>query len=86
MDPVNILDARNNLSRLVAAASGGEDVVISKRGIPVARLVAVDEVSLPEHTAGLAARWLSTNLVPVHAARSAAELDEQIAAERGGWE
>lgn len=85
MEPVNILEARNNLSRLVAAASGGEDVVISKRGIPVARLVAVGDPA-PEHTAARAAEWLSMNLVPVHAARTAAALDEQIAAERSGWE
>lgn len=85
MDPVNILDARNNLSRLVAAASGGEDVVISKRGIPVARLVA-EGGAAREHTAAGAARWLTTHPVPVHAARTVAELDDQITSERNGWE
>ena len=85
MEPVNILDARNNLSRLIAVASGGEDVVISKRGVPVARLVAVGDAS-PEHTGANAARWLSMNHVPAHAARATAELDEQIAAERSSWE
>ena len=85
MEPINILEARNNLSRLVVAASGGEDVVISKRGVPVARLVAVGDAP-PEHTGARAAVWLSTNHVPAHASRSAAELDEQIAAERSGWE
>jgi len=85
VEPVNILDARNNLSRLVAVASGGEEVVISKRGVPIARLVAVADLA-PEHTGARAAEWLSTHRVPAHAARPAAELDEQISAERNSWE
>ncbi|MCA0239918.1 MAG: type II toxin-antitoxin system prevent-host-death family antitoxin [Proteobacteria bacterium] len=36
---VNILEAKNQLSKLVAAASRGEEVVIAKRGKPVVRLV-----------------------------------------------
>jgi len=36
---VNIHDAKTNLSRLVAAAEAGEDVVIARAGRPVARLV-----------------------------------------------
>ena len=85
MEKVNILDARNNLSRLVAAASKGHEVVIANRGTPVARLVAIDS-SAPNHTAQQAAEWLTRNPVPAHAARTSAELDEQIASEREGWE
>lgn len=83
MEPVNILDARNNLSQLVAAAGNGEDVVIAKRGTPVVRLVAIDP---PVRSAGAAARWLTTNPAPARPSRSQAELDEQIARERAGWE
>lgn len=36
---VNILEAKNQLSRLVRAAVDGEDVVIASNGKPVARLV-----------------------------------------------
>jgi prevent-host-death family protein len=36
---VNILEAKNQLSKLVAAALRGEDVVIANRGKPVVRLV-----------------------------------------------
>ena len=36
---VNIHDAKTNLSRLVAAAEAGEEVVIARAGRPVARLV-----------------------------------------------
>ena len=80
MEPVNILDARNSLSRLVAAAVAGDDVVISKRGRPVVRLVPVEGES---HRADNAAAWLEA-----HAAKGRApeELDAQIADEREGWE
>ncbi|WP_374114499.1 type II toxin-antitoxin system prevent-host-death family antitoxin [Microbacterium paraoxydans] len=38
------MEARNNLSRLIAASQAGEDVVITKRGTPVARLVPIGSV------------------------------------------
>ncbi|MDP2824174.1 MAG: type II toxin-antitoxin system prevent-host-death family antitoxin [Sulfuritalea sp.] len=37
---VNMLEAKNQLSKLVQAAQKGEDVVIAKNGVPVARLMA----------------------------------------------
>lgn len=37
----NMLDAKNQLSRLVQAALAGEDVVIANNGVPVVRLVRV---------------------------------------------
>lgn len=85
MEQVNILDARNSLSRLVAAAAQGREVVIANRGTPVVRLVPV-EAGVPLHTARQAAEWLTRNPVPAHAVRTSAELDEQIAREREGWE
>ena len=36
---VNMLDAKNQLSKLVKAANDGENVVIASNGKPVARLV-----------------------------------------------
>lgn len=36
---VNMLEAKNQLSKLVQAAQEGEDVVIAKNGVPVARLL-----------------------------------------------
>lgn len=86
MEKINILDARNNLSRLVAAAGRGEEVIIAKRGVPVARLVPVDADLPPEHRAAQVSDWLATHLVPVHASRTATELEDQIASEREGWE
>lgn len=37
----NMLEARNQLSKLVQAALAGEDVVIANKGVPVVRLVKV---------------------------------------------
>lgn len=37
---VNVREAKSQLSRLLARAEAGEDVVIARRGEPVARLVA----------------------------------------------
>ena len=82
MEPINILDARNNLSQLVAAAGNGEDVVIAKRGKPVVRLV---PVAIESKSAAAAARWLTVNPAPARSS-SSAELDERIARERLGWE
>ena len=39
MRQVNVHEAKTNLSRLLEAVSEGEEVVISKAGKPVARLV-----------------------------------------------
>lgn len=38
---LNMLEAKNQLSRLVKAAIEGEDVVIASNGVPLVRLVPV---------------------------------------------
>jgi prevent-host-death family protein len=38
---VNMHDAKTRLSELVAAAEAGQEVIIARGGMPVARLVAV---------------------------------------------
>ena len=40
MAVVNVHEAKTQLSRLLAQVEAGEDVVIARRGAPVARLVA----------------------------------------------
>lgn len=37
---INMLEAKSQLSKLVQAAQKGEEVVIAKNGVPVARLLA----------------------------------------------
>jgi len=39
---VNMLEAKNQLSKLVKAAARGEEIVIASNGKPVAKLVPVD--------------------------------------------
>ncbi len=40
---VNIHEAKTHLSRLVARAAAGEEIVIARAGEPMARLVAYEE-------------------------------------------
>ncbi len=40
--PVNIHEAKTHLSRLIARVEAGEEIVISRAGKPVAKLVAAD--------------------------------------------
>ena len=49
-DPVNMHEAKTELSRLVERALQGEDVVIARAGVPVVRLVPV--VSRGKRTLG----------------------------------
>lgn len=41
MEPVSVYDAKTHLSRLLDAVEAGEEVVITRNGRPVARLVQV---------------------------------------------
>lgn len=43
MVTVNIHEAKTNLSRLLAQAEDGEEVIIARNGKPVARLVSVQK-------------------------------------------
>jgi len=49
---VDIREAKAQFSRLVDQAVAGEEVVITKAGKPVARLVAYDQPKLPERKPG----------------------------------
>lgn len=40
MKPVPVFEAKNRFSELIAAVEHGEQVTITRRGVPVARLVA----------------------------------------------
>ncbi|SOY39780.1 type II toxin-antitoxin system Phd/YefM family antitoxin [Cupriavidus taiwanensis] len=46
MHTVNIHDAKTNFSRLVDAASGGEEIIIAKAGKPAARLVPMESTKV----------------------------------------
>jgi prevent-host-death family protein len=47
MIEANMLEAKTRLSELVGAAERGEEVIIKRRGVPVARIVPVVRKELP---------------------------------------
>lgn len=86
---VNILEAKNQLSRLVKRAQAGENVVIANRGVPAVRLVAADDVEAVAGTvddAGDIVAWLARHPLPAHAGRSAQEIDQALLDEAAGWD
>jgi prevent-host-death family protein len=44
---INVYAAKTNLSRLLDRAAGGEEIVITRNGRPVAKLVAATATSKP---------------------------------------
>jgi prevent-host-death family protein len=52
MTQVNIHDAKTHLSRLLEQVEAGEEVVISRAGRPIARLVAYRTVVKPRRPGG----------------------------------
>ena len=50
---VTIHEAKTHLSRLIEEVTAGEEVIISKAGKPVARLVRFEEAKLPKRKLGL---------------------------------
>jgi prevent-host-death family protein len=72
---VNMLEAKNQLSRLVKAAQAGEEVIIANHGVPAVRLVAVANPGC--RTLG----WGKLEVAPEQIdAAFTPELDAQIAA------
>ncbi len=82
---VNVLEAKNNLSQLVARAAAGEDVVIARRGVPLVRLVPV-RADLSHGTGSAIVEWLDGHPPAARSSRSPAEIDADIDSEREGWE
>lgn len=60
MSIVNIYEAKTHLSRLVARAAAGEEIVIAKAGRPVAKLVGYSEDDRPREPGGWEGRvWMA---------------------------
>jgi prevent-host-death family protein len=84
---VNVLEAKNRLSRLLKSVQGGEEVVIANRGVPVARLVPAEKASAAGTGNGQRILdWLERHPLPAYARRSADEIDAAIEDERASWE
>ena len=85
MSTHSVLDARNNLSRLIADAQSGIEVIITNRGVPVAQITSVAPVDMPMTGATLV-EWLDERPLPERLARSSDEIDEQIRQAREAWD
>lgn len=85
MSTYSVLDARNNLSRLITDARSGLEVVITNRGVPVVKVVPIGTPDVVLNGPALV-EWLEANPLPAHLQRSPAELDAQIAEERESWD
>lgn len=84
---VNILEAKNQLSRLVKRALAGEEVIIANRGQPVAKLISATAQSHVKAGQGDGiAGWLARNPLPTGARRTGAAIDAAIAEERHAWD
>lgn len=53
-DPINVYEAKTQLSRLIDRAVAGEDVVIARAGRPMVRLVPVAGPTTPRRRPGTA--------------------------------
>ena len=53
MDLINIHEAKKNLSRYIAEASAGKDIIIARAGKPVAKLVAIETHTTEPRRLGL---------------------------------
>ena len=86
---VNVLEAKNNLSRLIKRVQAGEEIVIANRGEPVARLIPASPAppARPRRGNGAAIlAWLDNHPLPAYARRSAEEIDAAIDEERRAWD
>lgn len=75
----NVLEARNNLSRLIADVESGVEVTIARRGVPVARIVPFDAT---EPTRSAFVTWLKENPLTPELARPVEEIESIIAENR----
>ena len=85
---VNILEARNQLSRLIKAVQAGEEVIIANRGEPVARLVAATPTGSAAERGSAEAilDFLVNHPLPADRRRSHSEIEADIEAERASWD
>ncbi|WP_307483944.1 type II toxin-antitoxin system Phd/YefM family antitoxin [Microbacterium trichothecenolyticum] len=76
----NVLEARNNLSKLIADVESGVEVTIARRGVPVARIVPMDH--RPDRPRNAFADWLEKNPLTPARARPVDEIEAIIAENR----
>ena len=87
MKVVSVLEAKNQLSKLIRSVRAGGDIIIANRGEPVARLTAV-EPGVAGASRGTAAAILEQARTQRSGQRkrSTREIDSLIADERSAWD
>lgn len=78
----NVLEARNQLSKLIDAAEAGEEVVIARRGKPVVKLTLVGDQPALGTSAALAKVFAGWEELPP---RSAEEIEAELREIKQGW-
>jgi prevent-host-death family protein len=58
-DPINVAEAKANFSLLLDRAASGEEIVISRSGKPIARLMPLEDP--PKRIFGIASHWKETD-------------------------
>lgn len=84
----NVLEAKNQLSKLIEAAEAGEEVVIARRGKPVVRLQPIVESQVDETPGSPAwiAQWFKENPIEPEWAMTSEAIDQHLAEEDAAWE
>lgn len=82
MAAYNILEARDNLSRIIASVeSGAEEAVIMRRGVPVAKIVPIEPVDASQAekwTGRRIVEWLEAHPLPPESRRTSQEIEAGI--------
>ena len=61
MSTINLYEAKAHLSKLIERVLAGDEIVISRHGKPVVRLVPVDQGPRPEPGAWQGKVWMSAD-------------------------
>ncbi|TAJ49114.1 MAG: type II toxin-antitoxin system prevent-host-death family antitoxin [Herbiconiux sp.] len=78
MERYDVLYTRNNLSKLVARAEAGEEIEISRRGKPVAKIVPIAPAENKYWTGKQIVEWLEANPIPASQRKMREEIDAII--------
>jgi antitoxin (DNA-binding transcriptional repressor) of toxin-antitoxin stability system len=83
---VSVADAGRNLSKLISTVDGGDDVIITKRGEPVARLAATRPPASRSGNGHQASAVLAERLARRKRWTTPAQVEATIAEARNGWD
>ncbi|MGO1590986.1 MAG: type II toxin-antitoxin system Phd/YefM family antitoxin [Ancrocorticia sp.] len=85
MTVYNVFEARDSLSHLISESERGADVVIARRGKPVARVVPYED-SRSAMTGSDFAQWLDKHPLPMRLRSSMDDIEARVHENRDSWE